>query len=85
MVDMFDECDPEMVKVLMEAALKGMKNACIEEVTTPSEIVSAAFTLLDHILITVRENQPPETRPQNTREIYKMLADLTLEHGKLPN
>lgn len=80
-----DNCDPVMVESLVTAAANGMQRACIPDITTNSEMISAAFTLLDRTLRNVRKHQPPTDRFFVAAQIKEALHELLLDHGSVPN
>lgn len=81
----YDDCDPIMVESLVSAAANGMQRAFIPDITTNSEMISAAFTLLDRTLRNVRKIQHPSDRFMIASQIKDALEDLLLDHGSVPN
>lgn len=78
-------CDPEMVEKLIQAATSAMERAVIPDITTPSEIATASFVLLDRTLRGIRKLSPPRDRAQNAKEFGRILNELIVDHGKVPN
>lgn len=77
--------DPQMVETLVRAARTAMEKASIDDVTTPSDILSAAFTLLSATLGAIRVLQDKTDEAYNTRQIANALRELLVEYGSLPN
>lgn len=80
-----DACDPDMVDALVKGARLGMRAATVEDITSPSELVTAAFTLLDHVLRGMRQAQAPEERFHNAKEIHRVLSEMLADHGRVPS
>lgn len=78
-------CDPEMVEKLIAAASNAMQRTAIPDITTPSEVASATFILLDRTLRGIRKLSPPQDRAGNAREFSRILTELIIDHGKVPN
>lgn len=85
MISYKDDCDPEMIEMLVKAASSGMSKAVIPELTTHSEVLSAAFTFLDRTLRSVRKLQTIDDRFFNATQINKALQDMITDHGHVPN
>ena len=83
--DDLSACDPMMIEKLVAAASSAMSKTAIPHVTSVSEILSATLTLLDRTLRMVRLAQTPEDRAANTKEVARVLSDMLIEHGSLPN
>jgi hypothetical protein len=80
-----NDTDPYMVEVLVHAAMAGMEHASIPDITTPSEILSAAFTVLQRTLAGLRKLQASEDAASNTKEINRVLQDFLTDYGSIPN
>lgn len=80
-----DAADPLMVESLVNAATNAMERASIKDITTPSDIISASFTLLDRTLRSMRTLQSPDNRVFNAKEIARVLQDFLVDYGSLPN
>lgn len=76
--------DPATVESLVLAASAGMEQVSLMEHTTAAEVLSAVFTLLDRTLTTMHRLQDPKDRLHNIREIARVLEEMKLEHGTLP-
>jgi len=79
------EPDPLHVEQLVKAAMSAMENASIPDVTSPADVLSACFTILDRMLNAMSKLQSPEDRAVNVKEIARILDDFKVSHGKLPN
>lgn len=77
--------DPHMVEALVNAAASAMERASIPDITTATEVLSASFTLLDRTLRAVRHMEQPEDRAHNTKEIARVLQEMLVDFGSLPN
>jgi len=77
--------DPFMVETLVKAATHAMERASIGDMTTPADIVSASFTLLARTLRAARKLQPSEDQVSNTKEVARVLQELLVDFGSLPN
>ncbi len=73
------DIDPIMVQELVEAMGAAMESACIPNVTSPSEVLSATFTLLGRVLRGIQRSSLPEHRQYNTAQIQGILAELMME------
>lgn len=80
-----DECDPDMIEALIKAASNGMSRAVVPDITTHSEIISAAFTFLDRTLRSMRKVQAPDERFTTALEVNKALTEMLIDHGHVPN
>lgn len=80
-----NDCDAWMVEKLVHAAMMGMEQATVPDITTPSEILSASFTMLTRTLEAMKKLQAPEDRDTNTREIARVLGELLVDYGSVPN
>lgn len=80
-----DDCDPQMVEILIAGATRGMANAFVPDVTTTSEVMSAVFTLLDRTLRSIRKIQTPEERFDTASQIRNALQEMLTDHGSVPN
>lgn len=78
-------CDDTMVETLADAGLRAIQQACIPGVTTPSEVLSASFTILDRILRSVGKMQTTEERLVNSKEISRILQEFIVDHGTVPS
>lgn len=81
----YEPCDPEMVEKLITAAASAMQRVAIPDVTTTSEFVSASFMLLDRTLRSVRKVAPAKDKFVNAKEFARILNEMILDHGKVPN
>ena len=77
--------DPYVIEDLVRAAQHAMEHSAFAESMTPSEVLSACFTLLDRSLRTMAKLQAPEDRVTNIRAVNSVLSEMLLEHGCLPN
>ena len=77
--------DPYVIEDLVKAAQRAMEHSAFAESMTPSEVLSACFTLLDRSLRIMAKLQAPEDRATNTKAVYALLSEMLLEHGTLPN
>lgn len=80
-----DECDSEMIETLVGAAVASMERNCIEGFTTPSDILSASFTLLERTLDSIYKIQTPTERVHNTREVARILREFMVSYGQIPS
>lgn len=72
--------DEETIDKLVDAGLEALEDNCIEEVTTPSEIASAAFIILRKILKGIRSEEIDGMESlNNKKEIKRVLEDLIFE------
>jgi len=74
-----------IVEQLVRAATVAMEQAAGPDNATPSEVLSACFTLLDRMLRATGKLQAAEDRASNAREIHKVLQEMLVEFGSLPN
>jgi hypothetical protein len=81
----FTATDPIMVETLVVAAARAIHDHSIPDVTTPSEVLSATFTLLDRTLRAISRMQLPEERMHNAKQVELALQAMIIEHGKVPN
>lgn len=79
------DCDPAMVTSLVNAGLKGLRRATIDGITTPSEVVTASFTILSTVLEGVMRVQGKDERFVNAKEFSRRLNELIVEYGKVPS
>lgn len=77
--------DPYMVEQLVRAALGAMQRTSIPNITTSGELISASFTILDRMLLATRNMQSPEDQAFNTKEIARVLQELMVDYGQIPN
>lgn len=77
--------DPRMVGHLMQAMTNAIEHATIPHVTTTADLLSAVFTVLDHTLRVVRNNEHQEDQAFNSREIGRVLTEMLLEFGIEPS
>jgi len=75
----------DIVNRLVDAASIAMEKASDFEVTTPSEIISATFTLLDRTLYAMEKLQTAEQRNHNTKLVANMLQEMLVTHGQIPS
>lgn len=80
-----DDCDPTMVEALIKGATTGMSKVVVPEITTSSEVLSAAFTFLDRTLRSIRRLQTTDERFHNAAQIKKALTEMITDHGSVPN
>lgn len=80
-----DDIDLQTVEDLVKGASLGMSDACDPGYTTHAEIMSAAFTLLDRTLRSIRKLQSEEDRFAHAEHIRKALQDMLVDHGKVPS
>lgn len=73
------DIDPIMVQSLVEAMGTAMESACIPDVTSPGEVLSATFTLLGRVLRGIQRSSLPQHRQHNTAQIQGILAELMME------
>ena len=88
-VHLSDNCvhssDPYVIEDLVRAAQKAMEHSAFAESMTPSEVLSACFTLLDRSLRTMSKLQADEDRNTNRKEVAHVLSEMLLEHGSSLN
>ena len=77
--------DEVMIEALVRAASSAMERASIPDITTSSEVVSAAFTLLDRTLRGIRAVQDPSDRFDTASKVADALQELMIDHGSVPN
>ena len=77
--------DPYVIEDLVNAAQHAMEHSAFAESMSPSEVLSACFTLLDRSLRTMAKLQAPEDRVTNIKAVNHVLSEMLLEHGCLPN
>ena len=80
-----DAPDPLMVEALANAAISAMERAAIKDITTPAEVMSASFTILDRTLRAFRNLQGADDRAFNTKEVARVLNEFLVDYGSLPN
>lgn len=80
-----DDVDPFTVENLVRAATGGMTKAVTPNVTTHNEVLSAAFTLLDRTMRSIRKIQSPQDRFENAQLIHKALSEMLTDHGHVPS
>jgi FMN-dependent NADH-azoreductase len=73
--------DPSNVTHLAEALLDSLEEAADTNEITTSDVLSAIFTLLDHVLRMVGKDLTPEERDYNSKEVSRVLTDMLLEYG----
>lgn len=79
------DCDPVVVEAIVIASTNAMSKAADRDEASPSEVLSAIFTLLDRSLRGVRRFQDDTERFANAKEISRVLNDLLMDHGKVPH
>ena len=79
------ECSPFVVDTLVGAFTKVIDSAAKVDEITPSEIISALVVLLDRSLRGARKFQDPTARFEDAAEISRVLNNLLIEHGRVPN
>jgi hypothetical protein len=79
------ECDTETVEALVTASTAAMSRIAERDDASPSEVLTALFTILDRTLYGIRRFQEPAERFGNAIEIRRVLDDLIIDHGRLPN
>lgn len=77
--------DQNRVESLVYAAATAMEKASIPDVTTPSELLSACFTLTSQTLYALRKLQDPKDAVFNCRAIREVLEGMMVDFGNLPN
>lgn len=83
--DPYDDCNPQMVETLIAGAQRGMARVFVPDITTTSELMSAAFTFLDRTLRSIRMHQTAEERFDTAAQIKKALDDMIVDHGQVPS
>lgn len=78
-------CNEWHVEQLARAAALGMEKATIPDITTPSEILSAAFTMLGRTLTAVKKLEDPADRAYNARQINNTLSEFLVDFGQVPS
>ena len=73
--------NPAMVGQLVEAVGNALESACIPDVTTTADVLSALFTCLDHALRASRKDCDPVDAAWNAKEINRVLLELLVEFG----
>ena len=73
--------DPRHVDQLTRAMQQALERTAIDHITTPADVLSAVFTLLDHLLRATRLNQTPAESVQNRKEIKRVLTEMLVEFG----
>lgn len=73
--------NPAMVQQIMIAITTAIEHACIDDVTTAADVLSALFTTLDHTLRVVRDSQAAEDEAYNSKEISRVLGEMLMEFG----
>lgn len=79
------DCDPLIVESLVATSMTAMSKAADRGGASPSEVLSALLTLLDRSLRGVRKFQDSADRFKNAKEISRVLNDMIIEHGRVPN
>lgn len=74
-----------MVETLVQAISLSLEHACIPDVTTPSEVLSALFTSLDRMLHAMQDLEAAEDTAFNRKQVGKVLQDMLLEYGSILN
>lgn len=77
--------DPYVVESLTNAAINAMEQTCVSNMVSPAELVSATFTLLDRTLRACRALEEQHDRMSNAKEIKRVLEELMVEFGSIPN
>lgn len=77
--------NPEHVEDLSSYLTEALADYAATNDSTPSEIVSALFTVLDRTLSGIRKFQSSDERFHNAREISRFLEDLQTNYGKVPS
>jgi hypothetical protein len=80
-----NDCDPQIVEALIKGATGGMTKAIVPNVTTHNEVLSAAVTLLDRTMRSIRKIQSPEERFNTADQMTKALTGLLTDHGRVPS
>lgn len=78
-----DDIDAIVVEALISGAARGMQTIKYEP--SDSEVLTAAVTLLDRTLRSIRKLQSDEDRFKNAGEIRRVLGDLMTDHGSVPS
>lgn len=79
------DADPERVSELTDYITEALADFATANESSPSEIVSALFTVLDRTLLGVRRFQDPNERFHNAREISRLLEELRVDYGSVPS
>ena len=74
-------CDPYVIERLVLSMGAALEHACIKDITTPAEVLSAIFTVLDRTLSAIRDLESPTERNDNAKEVAKTLQAMMMEHG----
>lgn len=77
--------DEVMIERLVDAGMGAIYKASTPDITTPSEVISAVFTILDRMLGNIRRTQDPSDRIHNAKQISNALNDLLIDHGHVPH
>ena len=78
-------CNEWHIDQLVRAATLGMEKATIPDLTTPSEILSATFEMLERTLRAVRKLEAPNDRAYNARQVHKILDEMMIDFGQVPS
>lgn len=78
---MMEDATPYMVERLVRGMETSLSMNAIEDVTTPADVVSACFTLLERLLFTLKSLEEPEEHEFNRVAIAAILNDLLMEFG----
>lgn len=78
-------CNEWHVDQLAKAAALGMEKASIPDITSPSDILSAAFTFLGRTLVAMRKLEDPSDRVYNARKIGEVLSEFLVDFGQVPS
>lgn len=90
---MSDELPPGLVKEtanpgnvmdIVESVMRAIKNS-INEDTSPSDVLSALFTVLDRTLHSFTKTLSPEEKAYNSQEVGRVLTNLLMEFGTPPS
>lgn len=80
-----DVPDYAMVEQLVLAAANAMERATIPNITTAAEVLSAVFTLTSRTLSAMRKLQDPKDATFNANAVRKVLEELLVDFGHVPN
>lgn len=77
--------DPQHVSDLTDHITEAMADFAAARQSSPAEIVSALFTVLDRTLCGIRKLQDPDDRFHNAREISRLLDEIKTDYGRVPS
>lgn len=77
--------DPHHVEQMVRAACAAIQHVSIPDLTTPTEILCAAFTILDRTLAATVSAQNPSEQAMNSKEVARVLNELIVEYGQTLN